>query len=94
VRYIYETPPQTEAADAPALKQEDLIVDALAELPADLASNLEQAVMNIDLDTTSNIIKLIREQEAALADTLKECVDNFEYEKVLKMIQREPEDSK
>jgi len=91
VRFVYETPPLTEATDTPDPKREAANIDALAELPAELIGNMEQAIMNIDLERTSDIIELIREQKTTLADTLKDCIYNFEYEKILEMIQRAQE---
>jgi len=69
--------------------QKDLIAEALAALPAQWITGLEQAILNIDLDQTADLIEQIRTREALLADRLKKYIDEFEYEELLKLIQPE-----
>ncbi|MCP4348263.1 MAG: hypothetical protein GY795_22475, partial [Desulfobacterales bacterium] len=79
-----------EAAEAeytPDQERDALTADALAALPADWVVNMEQAILNIDLDQMSGIIGQISERDALLADMLGKYVDDFEYEKILRLIQ-------
>jgi len=72
----------------------DEFVSIFAALPSGLIADLEQAIFNVNIDHIYSLIKLIHKQEAALADALKDCVDNFEYETILKVIQRVQEGSR
>ena len=72
----------------------DEFVSIFAALPSGLITDLEQAIFDVNIDHIYSLIKLIREQETALADTLKDCIYNFEYEKILEMIQRVQEGSR
>ncbi len=87
VRFVYDTPPQTEVKDTPAQERDAQIVAALDALPADMISELEQALLNIDLDRTATLIEQIRAQDARLAETLQHYVDDFEYERIVTLIQ-------
>ncbi len=72
----------------------DEFVSIFAALPSGLIADLEQAIFDVNIDHIYSLIELIRKLEAALADALKDCVDNFEYEKILKIIQQVQEGSK
>jgi len=87
VRFVYDTPPQTEMKDIPDQERDAQTVAALDALPADMVSDLEQAILNIDLDRAAAIIEQIRAQDARLADTLQQYVDDFEYERIITLIQ-------
>ena len=58
----------------------------LTELSSGLLADLEQAILNVDVGQIYRLIERIRAQDAALADALKESVDNFEYETILTLI--------
>ncbi len=87
VRFVYDTSPQTEVKDIPNQERDALTVAALAALPVDMVSDLEQAILNIDLDRVATVIEQIRAQDARLADTLQRYVDDFEYERIVTLIQ-------
>jgi PAS domain S-box-containing protein len=87
VRFIYENPTQAEMTEAPDQERDNaLTTDALAALPADWVAALEQAILNIDLDMTADLIEQIRARDTLLADTLQGYVDDFEYERILTLI--------
>ncbi|MCP4196457.1 MAG: response regulator [Proteobacteria bacterium] len=86
VLYVYEEP-----ARKPETGEQDrnlLTADALANLSAELRTNLEQAILNVDLMEISDLIERIREQDAALSDALGKSIDNFEHERVLTLLQK------
>ncbi|MCP4630101.1 MAG: hypothetical protein GY850_42315, partial [bacterium] len=60
---------------------------SLTELSSGLLADLEQAILNVDVGQIYRLIERIRAQDAALADALKESIDNFEYETILTLIQ-------
>ncbi len=53
-----------------------------------MVSDLEQALLNIDLDRAAAIIEQIRARDARLADTLQRYINDFEYERIVTLIQR------
>ncbi|MCP4100437.1 MAG: response regulator, partial [Lentisphaerae bacterium] len=87
VRFVYETPPRTEVKDIPVQEHGARTVAALAALPADVTTELEQALLDIDLERAAATIEHIRAQDARLADTLQRYIDNFEYERIVTLIQ-------
>ena len=89
VRYVYE-----ENADAhdpvPSEKARPKAVtpEALGALSHELLAALEQASMHGDTDRVENLIEDIRSIDAALADALAALVADFEYDKILKLIEK------
>jgi hypothetical protein len=49
-------------------------------------ANLEQAILIVDLNLIFDLIEQIRPENAALANALNSCIDNFEYDKILSLI--------
>ncbi len=87
---------QEDVAQCPGVCEElgtDEFATKFAALPSGLITDLEQAILNVSLDQMYRLIEQIREQEDALADALKDYVDNFEYEEILRLIQSEQENS-
>ena len=85
VRYIYEDPGQvslpatTEAPDAATW-------DGFRVLPESQVARLKQGILNADMDLIASSIEEIRLQDAVLASAIANCIDNFEYDKLLKLI--------
>jgi CheY-like chemotaxis protein len=85
VRFVYEeeharpTVAQLAEAQAPA---------ALAALPADWLADLQQATIKADLSLILNLVDQIREPDAPLADALADLARNFEYKKILTLIEQ------
>jgi hypothetical protein len=52
-----------------------------------LVTDLQQAFCSVDLDLGSSSIDKTRTINVALAQTLQHCIDNFEYEQILTVIQ-------
>ncbi|MDM8549046.1 DUF3365 domain-containing protein [Desulfobacterales bacterium HSG2] len=85
VRYVYDEP-----AREPGTEEQDripLTADALTALPAELRAELEQAIRSLDPTRVSDLTERIRGQNAALADALDISMDNFEYERILALLQ-------
>ncbi len=76
-----------QKSDAVRQLETNKFAASLTELPSGLLADLEQAILNVDVGQIYRIIERIRAQDAALADALKENVDNFEYETILTHIQ-------
>ncbi len=60
---------------------------ALSALPGELLDALKQGSQRADFILISNIIDRIRGHDAALADALARLAENFEYDKILELIQ-------
>ena len=92
VQFLYEGGPAPWApagpteADAPAAYA--LSPEALAELPATWVTDLQQATTKADLHLILSLIDQIRGQDVALADALTELAQNYEYKKILNLIEQ------
>ena len=60
----------------------------LAALPDRLLAELEQAAIRVSLDRLLAVVHEIRQYDGGLADTLAGLVNDFEYNKILNMIER------
>ena len=80
VRYIYEDLKPTNTED------DVLTVKTIEALPTDLITQLEEAIVTSNLDFIDAVTEEIRQENPPLAEAIKNCLYNFEYEKVLNLI--------
>ena len=88
LKFIYEkAPPQKSTPEAPglALRPEQLDV-----LPAELRRELRQAVIELDTARTQALIGQVTERDASLGRALNTLATRFDYESLLKLLEREP----
>ncbi|WP_293121869.1 ATP-binding protein [Microcoleus sp. bin38.metabat.b11b12b14.051] len=85
VRYIYEDPGQ---ANSSAVKERDRQITAadFVKLPESLVAELNLAILKVDMDLIESSIEQIRLKDTATASAIANCIENFEYDKVLKLI--------
>lgn len=85
VRYIYEDPGQTNLS---AIKEGDRAMTAadFVKLPESLVADLKLAILNADMDVIDSSIEQIRLKDAVTAGAIATCIENFEYDKILKLI--------
>ncbi|MEG5035878.1 ATP-binding protein [Microcoleus sp. AT3-D2] len=85
VRYIYEDPGQTHLS---AIKEGDRAMSAadFVKLPDSLVADLKLAILNADMDLIDTLIEQIRFNDAVTASAIATCIENFEYDKILKLI--------
>jgi CheY-like chemotaxis protein len=85
VRYIYEDRGQ---ANLLAIKEGDRTMTAadFVKLPESLVADLKLAILNADIDLIDSLIEQIRLKDAVTAGAIANCIENFEYDKVLKLI--------
>jgi CheY-like chemotaxis protein len=86
VRYVYEDPSQSASSITEEEENNALSAAAIAALPEEWVTSLQQALPQGDLDLIAIIIEQIRTQNAPLAKAISSCVDNFEYDKILTLI--------
>jgi signal transduction histidine kinase/CheY-like chemotaxis protein len=86
LQYIYA---DTETNEKPLVintNSDVLTRENLVELPSELLTELKSALNHIDLDKIYGIIEQIHSKNQPLALAIRHCVDNFEYQKILKLI--------
>ncbi len=94
VRYIYEDKTSSEAEKSDSSYSLETtasnIINPLSfqTLPVVWVASLKQALLNVDLDRISALIAHIGTRDAALAQALTDYIDNFEYDKILSLIQQ------
>ncbi len=85
VRYLYEDLGQ---ANLLAIKEGDRAMTAadFVKLPDSLVADLKLAILNADMDLIDSSIEQIRLKDAVTGGAIANCIENFEYDKVLKLI--------
>ncbi|MEA5533366.1 ATP-binding protein [Crocosphaera sp. XPORK-15E] len=85
--FIYQTDEKIEA-ETTVFNAEKLInSQTMAHLSETWITGLKQAIINVDLMTISSLVEEIQENDPTLATAINHCIDNFEYEKLLSLIQ-------
>lgn len=85
VRYIYE---ESNSQAASLAKREDrvLTATAIAKLPTELVADLKHAILSVDLKLIAHEIEKIRLLDGALGEAISGCIENFEYERILRLL--------
>lgn len=87
VRYVYDKPSAKAGEHKVNNGQEVLTPAAFSALPYDLLDNLEQATIRASMDRIAALIDEISSHNSALADALARLADDFEYARILALIQ-------
>ena len=88
VRYIYEDPAPVSVAGAGESSQEVLTPEAIASLSPDWMVEFKQNILSVDMEAIASSIAQIHTVNPSLADTLQDCINNFEYDRILNTIDR------
>jgi signal transduction histidine kinase/CheY-like chemotaxis protein len=86
VRYIYEDPSRANLSSIKNNERGEMTLADFMRLPNSLIANLKQGILNADMDLIASAIEEIRLQDVLTADAIADCMNNFEYDKVLKLI--------
>jgi len=86
VRYVWEGG-ETERPETRESDGEVLTAAAIKALPGEWVASLSQGLLEGDIDLMAAIVEKISTQNASLAEALEACLHNFEFEKVLALIQ-------
>lgn len=92
VRYVYDVPSTKSTStniEAGVVTPADVekLTEGIAALPLDIVTNLYQATINLDLDEMLTLIAQIRQSNEALAHTLADLANNFQYQRILTLTQ-------
>ncbi|NET42803.1 hybrid sensor histidine kinase/response regulator [Okeania sp. SIO2B3] len=82
VEFIYEGEHQKEIK----LTSKILTRENLATLPKEWQRELEDAILSSDRKTMNGIVEKIVVEDEELGEALKQCLYNFEYEKILALL--------
>ena len=88
VRLVYEEEQVRPAPVRLAQARDVLTPAALAALPPEWLADLRQAAIRADLSLVLTLVDQIREQNGPLADALADLIHNFEYRKILTLIEQ------
>lgn len=84
LQYIYAD--QDSANNSYETKKQELTAKMLEALSDDWKSNMKKALEHIDLNRIDVLIALVREHDVVLANIFQVLIDEFEYEKILKVL--------
>ncbi|MEG4807169.1 PAS domain S-box protein [Microcoleus sp. F8-D3] len=87
VRYIYENPTAVSAAGVEESSQEVLTPEAFAFLSPDWMTQFKQSILSVDMEAIATSIAQIGTVNPSLAGKLQDCINNFEYDKILNIIE-------
>jgi PAS domain S-box-containing protein len=87
VRYVYEEAgkEQKEAIHAQFDTQE--LTSKLAALPAELLAKLEATAIRAKMNEMNELIEVVRDHDTTVAETLTALADDFEYPRIVTVIQ-------
>ncbi len=88
VRYIYEDPTEVSGAGVGESSQEVLTPEDLASVSPDWIAEFKQNILSVDMEAIASSIAQIRTVNPSLAGTLQDCINNFEYDRILNTIDR------
>ncbi|MBE9121168.1 PAS domain S-box protein [Tychonema sp. LEGE 07199] len=88
VRYIYEDSTAVSATGLGDSSQDILTPENLASLSADWMAQFKQNILSVDMEAIASSIAQIRTVNPYLADALQDCINNFEYDRILNTISR------
>ena len=88
VRYIYEDPTAVSVPGVGESSQDVLTPEAIASLSPDWMAQFKQNILSVDMEAIASSIAQIRTVNPSLAGTLQDCINNFEYDRILNTIAR------
>ncbi|MEG4916782.1 MULTISPECIES: PAS domain S-box protein [unclassified Microcoleus] len=87
VRYIYEDPTAVSAGGVEESSQEVLTPQAFASLSPDWMALFKQSILSVDMEAIATSIAQIGTVNPSLAGKLQDCINNFEYDRILNIIE-------
>jgi hypothetical protein len=87
VAFIYESNQDTEIPAPQSPPSQSVLADTMGKIPQGQRDELERATLRINIDKLQTIVTEIAETYPILAATLKQWVDDYEFDRVLELIQ-------
>lgn len=87
VRYIYEDSTAVSAPGVGESSHELLTAEDLASLSPDWIAQFKQNILSVDMEAIASSIAQIRTVNSSLAGRLQDCINNFEYDRILNIIE-------
>ncbi|MEG4987475.1 PAS domain S-box protein [Microcoleus sp. BR0-C5] len=87
VRYIYEDPTAVSVAGLGESSQDVLTPEAFASLSPDWMAQFKQSILSVDMEAIATSIAQIGTVNPSLAGKLQDCINNFEYDRILNIIE-------
>ncbi|MEG4089211.1 PAS domain S-box protein [Microcoleus sp. Pol12B4] len=87
VRYIYEDSTAVSAAGVEESSHEVLTPEAFASLSPDWMAQFKQSILSVDMEAIATSIAQIGTVNPSLAGKLQDCINNFEYDRILNIIE-------
>jgi len=87
IEYVYGT--ESVAVKPEQGGMDDSLKEKVAALPKPLINQLHAATLSADLDRMLEIIQQMEKQDAAVAGSLRDFAENFEYQKLLEITARQ-----
>lgn len=87
IEFIYED--QQLEPESSSLSEQSLTPADLAHLPAEWIAELHDAVLQIDMELTSQVLMKIRAQDPKLADALDKLVSSYRFDQLQALVQQE-----
>ncbi len=87
ISYLYEELDKTNESDSS--KKNEEILEMIRNLPLNWKRAMKQAIEEINPNQISILLEQIREQDEKLTDAIQMKIDQFEYNKILEIIQKD-----
>ena len=87
LQFIYEDSEAQEKHSESRATQNDMQLEALAGVPADALNRLKRAVTIADIKEILSVIQDIRPYNESVAERLTSFIENYEYAKILQLLQ-------
>ncbi len=88
VKYLYKEDSRAVGRQAQNVTENILVPSQLSTLPANLVADLKQATVQGNFNRMLAIVEQIRQHNDPLANALAELIGNFDYDKILTLIEQ------
>jgi signal transduction histidine kinase/CheY-like chemotaxis protein len=88
VRFVYEEEQQVAGRRSQVAGEEVLTPEALAALPKEMVTELQQAAEALNVNTANRIIDQIHQHNAPLAEALAELVKNYRFDRLQALLEQ------
>jgi len=87
LQYIYEEITQEKSGKTRLSRRASLTLNAVSDLPMEWKVEMKQAIEHVNLDQMHGLVEQVRKQNEILAIAIQKNFDQFQYEKILDLLQ-------